>query len=187
MSIPPTTDKKNMPNIMQFIEDSTLAFEGVRFDVRRREYVNDKGKTVRYDVVDHPGAVVILPIFDEYSIVMIRNQRIAVGEILWELPAGTLEPEEAPEVTAYRELIEETGYEAGEMESLTTFYSSPGISNEIMHVYVAKELNFVGQQLDGGEVIVPEIVAWSKVIEMIKSGEIKDGKTLTALLFYISM
>ena len=99
--LPP--DKKNMPNIMQFIDNSKLAFHGVRFDVRTREYVTEKGKTVRYDMVDHPGAVVILPLFDEDSIVMIRNQRIAVGEVLWELPAGTLEPEEAPLVAAYRE------------------------------------------------------------------------------------
>ncbi len=125
-----------------------------------------------------------MPLFDEDSIVMIRNQRVAVGEVLWELPAGTLEPEEAPAVTAYRELIEETGYEAAEIESLTNFYSSPGICNEVMHVYVAKDLKFVGQQLDAREVITPEIVSWSKVMKMIKSGEIKDGKTLTTLLFY---
>ncbi len=172
------------PNLKHFIENSTLAFKGVRFNVRTREYQTKTGKTVRYDMVDHPGAVVILPLIDDDSIVMIRNERIAVGETLWELPAGTLEVNEAPEATAHRELIEETGYEAASIDLLTTFFSSPGICNEVMHVYVANGLKFVGQQLDAGEVIVPEVLAWSKVMAMIKSGEIKDGKTLTTLLLY---
>lgn len=168
----------------QFLKNSAVVFHGVRFDVRRYEYQTEKGKAMRYEGIDHPGAVVILPIFDQESIVMVRNQRIAVGEVLWELPAGTLEPEEEPLATAYRELIEETGYQADSIEGLTTFYSTPGISNEVMHAYVAKGLNYIGQQLDAGEVIVPEILTWNHVMAMIRSGEIRDAKTLTTLLYY---
>ena len=69
---------------------------------------------------------------------MIRNERFAVGEFLWELPAGTLEPGEAPKTTASRELMEETGYQAGQIDFLTKFYTSPGFCNELMHAYVAR-------------------------------------------------
>lgn len=184
MAIPLNSTKKHMPNLMQFIARSHLSFHGKRFDVRTYEYLSAKGKTAKYDLVDHPGAVVILPLYDEHSIVMIHNQRIGVGETLWELPAGTLEPEEAPHLTAHRELMEETGYEAKEIQALLAFYSSPGISNEVMHAFVAKGLKYVGQQLDCHEVITPEILSWNKVMDLIKSGEIKDAKTLTTLLFF---
>lgn len=159
------------------LKDSKLVFRGTRFDVRTL------GKR---DVVIHPGAVVILPLLDDERILMIKNERFAVGETLWELPAGTLEPREHPDATASRELVEETGYEAKKIEPLTTFYTSPGICNERMFAYTAQELSYVGQKLDETEKITVEVVEWKKIREMIRNGKIHDGKTLTTLLFFLS-
>ena len=167
------TDFGKLPSTLK---DSTLVYKGARFDVR---HIGNR------DAVIHPGAVVILPIVDDKNILMIRNERFAVGETLWELPAGTLEPKEHPQATASRELIEETGYEAGQIEFLTSFYTSPGICNEHMFAYVAKDLNFVGQHLDATEKITVEKLAWPEVLKMIRSGEIHDGKTMTTLLWYL--
>ncbi|MBA3237821.1 MAG: NUDIX hydrolase [Parachlamydiaceae bacterium] len=168
----------------KFLKNSSLVYQGVRFDLRRSEFLTKNGQLKAYEALIHPGAAVILPLMDQDSIVMIRNKRIAIGETIWELPAGTLEHKEEPAASALRELAEETGYQAESIQLLTTFYSSPGISNEVMHAFVAKDLHFVGQKLDAGEVITPEILPWTQVMKMIHSGEIRDAKTILTLLFY---
>ena len=130
------------------------------------------------------GAVVILPILDEKHIVMIRNQRFAVNAELWELPAGTLEPNEAPDATAARELIEETGYEAARVEKLIDFFTTPGICNEIMYAYVAHNLKHVGQKLEETEQIKVEVVEWDKAMALVRDGVVCDAKSLTTLMYY---
>lgn len=170
--------KNDFGKLPSSLKNSTLVFHGARFDVRHIDH---------RDAVIHPGAVVILPLIDEKNIIMIRNERFAVGETLWELPAGTLEPQEHPQMTATRELIEETGYEAGQIEFLTEFYTTPGFCNERMFAYVAKDLKLVGQDLDDNEKITVENLGWNEVLSMIRKGKIHDGKTLTTLLFYLHL
>lgn len=170
-------------NFPKTLKDSTLAFEGVRFDVRSVKLPGKNGPVQR-DAVIHPGAVIILPILDENTIVMIQNERFAIGETIWELPAGTLEIGEPPAATAAREVIEETGYEAERIEHLTTFFTSPGICNEIMHAYAAHNLKLVGQNLDDSEKITVTPVTWKEAFHMMATGIIKDCKTITTLLFY---
>lgn len=162
----------------------TLEFKGVRFDVHSVYLPNRAGGTTRRDVVIHPGAVVILPLIDHSNIIFIRNSRFAVKKVLLELPAGTLEPGEAPIETAKRELIEETGYKAKETTPLFSFYTTPGICNEIMHAFVAKDLSFVGQSLDDSEEISTEVLSWEEALKMIRQGTIEDGKTISTLLYY---
>lgn len=178
--------KKIGLHLDQFLKNSSLVYQGARFDIRRSEFQTRNGDSKKYEALIHPGAAIILPLLDHDSIVMICNHRIAVGETLLELPAGTLEPNEKPEATALRELVEETGYQADSISLLTTFYSSPGISNEVMHVFVAKKLHFIGQNLDEGEEITLKILSWKQIDKMIYSGEIRDAKTLVTLLFYRS-
>lgn len=161
-------------------------FSGKRFKVVSMDLPNrdaDAG-THRKDMVIHPGAAVILPLLDAKTVVMIRNERPLEDVPLWELPAGTLEPPEAPEVTAGRELIEEAGYEAGQITLLTQFYSSPGICTELMYCYLATDLTAVGQQLEPNEKIVVKVMPLDEAIQMIRDGVIIDGKTVATLLYY---
>lgn len=169
-----------MKNLPDSLHNSQLVFQGVRFDVRTVELPGN----VRRDVVIHPGAVIILPILTPQTIIMIRNERFAVGETLWELPAGTLEPNEIPEDTAQRELTEETGYSAKKITHLTTFYTSPGICDEKMYAYAATELTLFTQNLDPSEKISVEEVSWKDAVKMVREGIIHDGKTIATLLFY---
>jgi len=172
--------------IRRVVENSTSLFKGSRFDVHRLE-LTTFGEGHCWDFVVHPGAVTILPILEEDRIILIRNKRHAVDEILWELPAGTLEASESPLLTAQRELIEETGYCAGTMRPLLDFYTTPGICNEVMHSFLAEELTYQGQQLDDTENIVVEILPFDEVLKMVHEGIIHDGKTLVVLLYYACM
>lgn len=172
--------KDNTKNITETVAHSQCVFHSRRFDVRSIEL----GPNHQRDFVAHPGAVVILPLLDDQRVVMIRNERFAVGQELWELPAGTLEPQELPEKTAYRELIEETGYQAGRIEPLMNFFTSPGFCNELMYAFLAADLKQVGQALEENEKIQVEILGWKEILAMIKKGTICDGKTIATLLFY---
>lgn len=115
---------------------------------------------------------------------MIRNFRIAVDETLLELPAGKLEPGEKPERAARRELAEETGYDCDQVRKIGEFYTSPGFTDELMHAYVATELEESRQRLEPGETITVEVRTLSEVLELIHTGGIRDGKTIAALLMY---
>lgn len=150
-------------------------FEGRKIDL----YVVGKR-----EFVIHPGAVVILPLLSDTEVILIRNERFVVNEILWELPAGTLEPDEKPIDAAYRELIEEIGYQAKVIEPLFEFFTTPGFCNEKIHAFAAKDLTLVGQNLDPDEKITAEVLQWGKVMAMIKNGTIHDCKTIATLLYY---
>jgi ADP-ribose pyrophosphatase len=132
----------------------------------------------------HPGAAVILPFVDDDHICLIKNYRIAVNEELIELPAGTIDPPEDPFDTARRELLEETGYRAGTLETLHEYWVSPGILNERMHFFVARDLSPGAAQLERGEQIATLIVSWNDALEMIDDQRIRDAKTIVGLLFY---
>lgn len=163
---------------------SKTVFHGVRFDVNALTLSTPEGKQVKREVVIHPGAVIILPLLDENQVVLIQNERFAVGKKLWELPAGTLEPNETPLETAKRELEEETGYSAKTVTPLTEFYTTPGFCNEKMYAFLAKDLTHLGQKLDPSEKITVSLFPWTKVLKMIQEGEICDGKTIATLLFF---
>jgi ADP-ribose pyrophosphatase len=140
------------------------------------------GRTLEREVVRHPGAVVIVPVLEDGRVVLIRNDRIAAEATLYEFPAGTLEPGEAPEACARRELIEETGYEAATMEPLGWFYTTPGLTDEKMHAFAATGLRQVGQDLEEDERITVEVVSAARAMEMLDKGELVDGKSMLALL-----
>ncbi len=156
----------------------------VKFHVDRIALTDREGRPVERDVVVHPGAVVILPILDDGRIVLIRNQRFAVGKQLIELPAGTLEPNEDITACAARELIEETGYEAADIQPFINYYATPGICNERMHTFIATGLKLVGQQLEPTEDIQVEPTALADVLAAIEHGKIEDAKTIATILYY---
>lgn len=163
-----------------------LLLSTARFKVERRVFAGADGRPITREVVVHPGAVVILPIIDARRIVMIRNFRYTIEQELWELPAGTAEPDEAAIDTARRELVEETGYRAGRLIPFTEFYTSPGVLTERMFAFVATELQSVGQRLEVDERIVAEVVELDLVRRWLVNGELRDGKTIAVLGTYFA-
>lgn len=161
-----------------------LLQRGRRIEFRRVGVQTPGGKVVDRDLVVHNGSVVILPRLDDGSVVLIRNDRYAVGEVLFELPAGTLDDGETPAEAAPRELAEETGYAAGRIEPLGRFYASPGATNEELHAYLATDLAAGAQDLEEYEAISVEVVTDSQLRKMILDGAIRDGKTLATLNLY---
>lgn len=161
-----------------------VLLETRKFTVRRLEYNVPGQGLVRRELVVHPGAVTILPLLDPQSVIMIRNYRFAVGAELLELPAGTLEPPEPPVECAARELEEETGYKAAHFERLCEFYTTPGFTDERMHVFVATGLTPTKQRLEATEQIRVEIVPLRDALEATTDGRIVDAKTIASLQIY---
>lgn len=142
------------------------------------------GTVIKRDMIFHPGAVVILPLLGDGNVVLLRNHRFVIGETLWELPAGTVELSEPLEECAKRELAEETGYTAERWTSLGYLYASPGVLDEKLHLFVAEGLTSGAMRPEVDEQLEPVIVAFAEAIRMCVSGEIKDAKTITALLLW---
>jgi ADP-ribose pyrophosphatase len=152
--------------------------------VTRVQRQRPDGSRTQREIIRHPGSVVLLPCVDEQHVCLIRNYRMAVGQTLVELPAGTLEAGEPPDVCAVRELKEETGYEAGTLTELTSFFAAPGILDEHMHLFLATQLTGGSPQREPDEEIENWVVSWDKALEMIRNGEIRDAKTIVGLLYY---
>jgi ADP-ribose pyrophosphatase len=144
----------------------------------------DSGKRFVREIVVHGGAVVVVPFLDRDTILLVRNNRHAVGQILLELPAGTLEKGESPMNCAGRELLEETGYLAARMKPIGSFFTSPGILSEKMHAFAAYDLTKKRQSLEEGEELEVDTCPFDAAILMIREGQIQDAKTIAALLMY---
>jgi ADP-ribose pyrophosphatase len=162
-----------------------VVLEGARFNVHEMELTGSDGKTYRREVIRHPGAVVLLPLLDADTVVLIENSRPSVRETLLELPAGTREPNESAERTAARELVEETGYRAGSLVLLHEFYSAPGICDELMHLFVARDLVQGQHQREATETIENRIATREEVTKWIADGRIRDAKTLIGLYAFL--
>ena len=165
-------------------EYDELVFDGLIAKVHKVGLRMDDGRVVRRDLIHYPGAAIVLPVRDDGSIVLIRNDRFAVKERLYEVAAGVLEEGEDPADCAARELREETGYTAGRIEKLGRFCSTPGTTDEFLHAYLATELTDGEQDLETYERITVEVLPDEKVREMVSDGTIHDAKTLAALLLY---
>lgn len=155
---------------------------GRRIRVGVDTITTDRGETVKRDVVLHPGAVCILPVLDGDRVVLLRNRRWVVGETLWEVPAGTLEPPESSLTCAHRELEEETGYRAERMTPRGFLYASPGVLDEKLHLFVAEGLTPGPSRLEADEQIETVIVPLAESVAMCMDGRIKDAKTVVLLL-----
>jgi ADP-ribose pyrophosphatase len=159
-----------------------MIYQGHAFNVRRDEVRLPNQRTMHVDVIEHVGAVTILPVDGEGRILFVRQYRHATGRELLELPAGTLDPGEAPEVCAAREIREETGFAAGELLKLGEFFLAPGYSTEYMLVYLARDLKRAPLPKDQDEFITLQTISIEEAYRMAMSGAIMDGKSLAALL-----
>jgi ADP-ribose pyrophosphatase len=157
---------------------------GRRVRVEERRVPRRDGREELREMVVHPGSVVVLPILDDGRVLMIRNQRFAVGKTLLELCAGTREGDEDPSLCAARELEEETGHRAQTLTPLLSFYPSPGVSDERMFVFVARGLTRTAQRLDQAEQIELEPLALHEVLARIERNEIEDAKTIASVLYF---
>jgi ADP-ribose pyrophosphatase len=175
----------------QGIISRRLIHKGRKFDFEQVVVAGASGEPIAREVVRHPGAVVVVPVLEDGGgpggggggarLVMIRNRRVAVGETLLEFPAGTLDEGERPEACAGRELAEETGYEARGVVALGWFYTTPGLTDERMHAFVATGLREVGQRLEEDESITVEVLPAAEVLRRVDAGELRDGKSIVAL------
>ncbi len=163
--------------------DRQTVYEGRRISVQRCQTAV-RGVTQHWDVVRHPCAVTILPLLPGDEIVLIHNTRIAVAEELLEAPAGCIDAGEAPDVAAARELAEETGYRAGTLAPLCTFYTSPGIMTEKMYAFIATGLTPGATAHESDEQIRVTTMPLDAALDGIRTGRIIDAKTIVALLHY---
>lgn len=146
--------------------------------------VREAGRLVVREVVEHPGAAAVLAFDEKGRVVMVRQHRFPHGRIL-EIPAGTLEKGEDPRACARRELLEETGYSAGRLSHLVTFYPSAGYNTEEIHCYLAQSARPAGAPSpDPDEIISVEKIELSRLLRMIRAGRIRDSKTICAALAY---
>jgi len=168
--------------------ESTRLYTGriIKLDAERVRFPDGSEGTL--EMIHHPGAAAVIPMLDppddpDPRILMIRQFRHAAGGEIWEIPAGTLGPGEAPEVCAYRELIEEAGCSAGRLEYLTWIFVAPGYTDERIHLYLATDLVRGESHLESDEFITVHEFRWSEIGRMIRRREIVDAKSLTALMF----
>jgi len=165
------------------LSSSTLySGRAVRLRVDRVRLPN--GRETSREIIEHPGSVGILPLLTGNRVLLIRQYRHAVGQTIWEIPAGTMEPGETPIECARRELEEETGYRARSLKPFFDCYAAPGYSMELMRVFLARGLRPTEQRPEEDEIISVDPLTSERAFGMIRSGRIRDAKTICALAYF---
>jgi ADP-ribose pyrophosphatase len=146
------------------------------------------GSSGQLEMIRHPGAAAVVPLRDppdapDPRVILIRQFRHAADGFIWEIPAGRLDPGERPEACAHRELEEEAGFLADELRHLITIYTTPGFTDERIHLFLATGLRPGQHRREADEFLEVHTLPWSRIAGMIERGEIRDGKTLSALLY----
>jgi ADP-ribose pyrophosphatase len=159
-----------------------VVYHGRAFEVRQDEVRFDNLPSFQLDIIEHPGAVTILPVDADGRLLFVRQYRHASGKELLELPAGTLDENEPPEACALREIREETGFATDNLVKLGEFFLAPGYSTEYMHVYLATDLHPAPLPGDEDEFLTLEPIPIHQAYAMALNGELMDGKSLAALL-----
>jgi ADP-ribose pyrophosphatase len=171
------TSHTDLPEVLGSEEIFSGRVIGVALDT-----VREGDKTYTREVVRHPGGASVVAVFDDLTVALVRQYRHPAARHLLELPAGRLEAGERPEECAARELSEEVGFDAGRLEQLSEFYTTPGFCAEKLWVFLATELKESAQRLEDDEIVEVVRIPFARALEMIASREIEDAKTIIGLL-----
>jgi ADP-ribose pyrophosphatase len=163
------------------VNNRKIVYQGKVFELIRENVTLENGTTTDVEFIEHPGATAIIPFLDDTRIVLLKQYRHALKKYIWEIPAGTLDPQEETISCAQRELIEETGYSADRWHKLGEITPLPGYSDERIHIFLARDLQPAEQHLDKDEIINVHEVNFTEALDMIKRGEIQDGKSIAGL------
>ena len=166
------------------ILSSETLFKGRVFALKRDRVSEPSGIITTREIIEHPGSVVVLPVLADGRVVLIRQYRHAAGQYLWELVAGHKEPHESPVAGAHRELLEETGYSAKRIRKLLEVFPSPGLLGERMDIFLAERLTKGEARPEEDEKITSKIVTLAEAERWIKSGKIRDSKSVAGILYY---
>lgn len=161
---------------------SKTIYKGKKVHLVLDKLQTPEGKETEWELIKHSGAAAVIPFDDDGNIIMVRQYRHAADDYTLEIPAGTLEPGEDPKECACRELEEETGFKSDSIEFLYKFYSCIGICDEVIHIYVARNLVPSQQNLDDDEFVTIEKYKLEELVEMIYTGELMDNKSISAVL-----
>jgi ADP-ribose pyrophosphatase len=161
---------------------SEIIYQGHAIILRVDSLRTPANRTVKYDIIEHHGSVILVPVDENGQIYFVRQYRHAAGLDMLELPAGTLEPGEAPEDCAAREVREETGMAAANIKEIGSFYLAPGYSTELMHVFLATGLSHSPLAPDLDEFLSVEMLSFAEALKLAASGQLQDAKSLAALL-----
>ena len=172
---------------MDYVEKTVAKnyiYKGKILTVRKDDALTADGKPCIREIIEHSGGACVLYVEDG-KILLVRQYRYAYGESIYEIPAGKLDADEDPAIAAERELEEEAGLKAGRLELLYVMYPTPGYTNEKIYIYRAYDCVKTAAHLDDGEFLDVEYVPIEQAQEMLKNGEIRDGKTIVALQAYL--
>jgi ADP-ribose pyrophosphatase len=167
------------------ILNSKVLYTGKVFRLQRDTVIEPGGVRADRDIIVHPGSVVVMPIFADGRVLLIRQYRHAVGEFLWEFVAGRKEPDESPTIAARRELLEETGYTARRLRKMLHIIPTPGFVNEWMWIFAAEGLVEGTAQPEEDEKITPRLFTLKQVDSMIRNGRLRDAKSIAGFLYYM--
>ena len=163
---------------------STTIYEGPIFGIRRDEVIEPSGVRTSREVITHPGSVVVLPVLPDGKILLIQQYRHATRQSLWELVAGRMEPGETPKAAAARELIEETGFRAKRFREFLDVFPTPGFLEERMFILLAEGLTAGEAEPEDDEKIVSRAYGRKQLEQMIRTGKLRDAKSIAGILFY---
>ena len=169
---------------MSTILSSEKVYQGRILDVALEKHAMPNGRQSNFEIIRHPGGAAILPVLPDGQVLLIQQFRPAISAMVYEIPAGRLEPNESPGECAYRELIEEVGYCAGQITPLGGFWSTVGFCDEYIHLFLGKGLIVSEQALEPDEVIELCPMSLDEALQRVNNGEILDSKTQLALLRY---
>jgi ADP-ribose pyrophosphatase len=164
---------------------SRTIYKGPVFGIRRDEVIEPSGVRTTREVITHPGSVVVLPVLPDGRILMIRQYRHAAHQYLWELVAGRIDAGENPREAAVRELIEETGYRAKRFRIFLDVFPTPGFLEERMFILLAEGLTAGEAEPEEDEKIISRAFSFKQLEEMIRSGKLRDAKSIAGILFYL--